>query len=154
MQGRDAFDDFDYQLQTNYGFVHELPNGQVAFFDCHFNHKAILFDTKKCFDDVVKADRFPVDNPEKSLFEIEEDRIKTFHLQANHYRQHLNTVLKFDFPAITEEAAQAFLKKVIGRFIKKLTTPTDMVALISVIGELVKQETNGKWFFGKTLWNL
>ena len=57
MQGRDAFDDFDYQLQTNYGFVHELPNGQVAFFDCHFNHKAILFDTKKCFDDVITPSR-------------------------------------------------------------------------------------------------
>ena len=37
----------------------------------------------------------------------------------------------------------------IGRFIKKLTTPTDIIALISVIGELVKKETNGKWFLEK-----
>jgi len=57
--------------------------------------------------------------------------------------------LKFDFQEINKEAAQAYLKKVIGRFIKKLTTPTDVVALISVIGELVKQETNGKWFLEK-----
>lgn len=147
--GRDAFHDWDYQLETNYGFVHELENGQVAFFDNHFNHKAILFDTKKCFDDVIKADKFPVDNPDKDMFEIEGDRMLTFHLQADHYRQHLNSVLKFDFPEITKEAAQAYLKKVIGRFIKRLTTPTDVVALISVIGELVKQETNGKWFLEK-----
>ena len=148
-QGRDAFHDFDYQLQTNYGFIHELENGKVVFFDNHFKHKAILFDNKKCFDDVVKKDQFPVDNPDQEMFEIEVDRMKTFNLQADHYRQHLNNVLKFDFPEITKDAAQAYLKKVIGRFIKKLTTPTDVIALISVIGELVKHETNGKWFLEK-----
>lgn len=148
-QGRDAFHDWDYQLQTNYGFVHKLKNGQVAFFDNHYNQKAILFETEKCFDDIIKADRFPIDNPEQEMFDIESDRMKTFHLQANHYLDHLNKVLKFDYQEITKEAAQAYLKKVIGRFIKKLTTPTDIVALISVIGELVKQETNGKWFLEK-----
>lgn len=30
-----------------------------------------------------------------------------------------------------------------------MTTPTDVVALISIIGELVKQETRGKWFLEK-----
>lgn len=64
-QGRDAFNDWDYQLQTNYGFAHQLKNGKVAFFDKHFNQKAILFDTKKCFEDVIKADKFPIDNPKK-----------------------------------------------------------------------------------------
>jgi hypothetical protein len=148
-QGRNAFHDWDYQLDTNCGFVHELKNGQVVFFDNHYNQKAILFETKKCFEDVINADQFPIDNPDKEMFEIERDRITKFHLQADHYRQHLNRVLKFDFPEITKEAAQAYLKKVIGRFIKKLTTQTDIVALISVIGELVKQETNGKWFLEK-----
>lgn len=148
-QGRDAFHDWDYQLQTNYGFVHKLKNGQVAFFDNHFNQKAILFDTEKCFDDVIKADKFPIENPEQEIFDVEGDRMKTFHLQADKYRQHLNSVLKFDFQEINKEAAQAYLKKVIGRFIKKLTKPRDVVALISVIGELVKQETNGKWFLVK-----
>ena len=145
-QGRDAFYDFDYQLQTNYGFVHKLKNGQVAFFPNDFKQKAILFDTKKCFDQIIKKDQFHIDNSNKEIFDVEGDRIKAFHLQADHYRQHLNKILKFDFPEITKEAAQAYLKKVIGRFIKRLTTPTDVVALVSVIGELVKQETNGKWF--------
>jgi hypothetical protein len=148
-QGRDAFYDFDYQLQTNYGFVHKLKNGQVAFFPNDFKQKAILFDTKKSFGQTIKKDQFPIENPNKEMFEVEGDKIKAFHLQADHYRQHLNKILKFDFTEITKEAAQAYLKKVIGRFIKRLTTPTDVVALISVIGELVKQETNGKWFLEK-----
>jgi hypothetical protein len=148
-QGRDAFNDFDYQLQTNYGFVHELKNGEVAFFDNHFKHKAILFKTKKCFKDILKKDQFPIENPDKDMFEVEGDRMKTFHLQSDHYRKHLNNVLKFDFQNITKEAAQSYLSKVVGRSIKKLTTPTDVIALISVIGELVKKETNGKWFLEK-----
>ena len=49
-----------------------------------------------------------------------------------------------------KNAAQVYLKKVIGRSIKKLTTPNDVVALISVIGELVKKEINGKWFLVKS----
>jgi len=148
-QGRDAFHDFDYQLQTNYGFVHELQTGEVAFFDSHFRHKGILFNNKKCFGDILKKDNFPVENPDKEMFEIEESKIKTFHLQADYYRNHLNRVLNFDFKKITKEAAQAYLKKVIGRYIRQLTTPTDVVALISVIGELVKKEIDGKWFLEK-----
>ncbi|MFT3946440.1 MAG: hypothetical protein QM763_05640 [Agriterribacter sp.] len=83
------------------------------------------------------------------MFDVEGDRMKTFHLQADHYRQHLNNILKFDFQEINKEAAQAYLKKVIGRKIKTLTTAIDVVALISVIGELVKAETGGKWFLVK-----
>lgn len=132
-QGRDAFYDFDYQLQTNYGFVHELKNGEVVFFENHFEHKAIIFNNRKCFDDIVRNDKFPVDNPGQDMFDIEGDRMKSFHLQADYYRNHLNTVLKFSFPEITKEAVQAYLKKVIGRKIKKLTTGSDVVALISVI---------------------
>lgn len=147
--GRDAILDTDYQLQTNCGWVHELENGQIAFFTNNFQHQAILFDNNKCFDNIVSQDKFPVDNPEQEIFDIESDRIKKFHLQADHYRKHLNTVLKFDFPEITKEAAQAYLKKVIGRKIKTLTTGSDVVALISVIGELVKAETGGKWFLEK-----
>ena len=123
-----------------------MENGQVAFFDNHFNEKAILFDTEKCFDVIIKADKFPIDNPEQEMFDIEGDRMATFHLQADHYRQHLNNILKFDFKEINKEAAQAYLKKIIGRKIKTLTTSTDVVALISVIGELVKAETNWNGF--------
>ena len=77
---------------------------------------------------------------------LEKDAATTFHLQADFYRQYLNQVLKFDFPAITKEAAVAYLKKVVGRAIRKLTTENDVIALISVIGELVKAEVGGQWF--------
>ncbi len=148
-QGRDAFHDFDYQQQTNYGFVHELKNGEIVFFENHFEHKATLINSKKCFDDIISNDRFPVENPEQDMFDIEGDKMKSFHLLADYYRNHLNRILKFDFPEITKEAAQAYLKKVIRRKIKKLTSGTNIVALISVIGELVKAAAIGRWLLEK-----
>jgi hypothetical protein len=77
---------------------------------------------------------------------LELDEARTFHLQADYYRQYLNSVLKFDFPEITKEAATAYLKKAVGRAIRKLTTEADVIALIAVIGELVKTEVGGQWF--------
>ncbi|MFT3946429.1 MAG: group II intron maturase-specific domain-containing protein [Agriterribacter sp.] len=65
-QGRDAFYDWDYQLQTNYGFVHKLKNGQVAFFDNHFNQKAILFDTEKKLKLKVNRTKSKVSQPQDS----------------------------------------------------------------------------------------
>ncbi len=148
--GRDAILDTDYQLQTNCGWVHELDNGKIAFFTNNFHHNAILFDTKKSFEEVVSKDKFPIENLEGEIFDIDSDSVKNFHLQAEHYQKYLNRVLKFSFPEITKEAAQAYLKKVIGRSIKQTTLPNDILALISVIGELIKQETNGKWFLLKS----
>jgi hypothetical protein len=77
---------------------------------------------------------------------LELDAAINFHLQADYYRQYLNKILKFDFPVITKEATAAYLKKVVGRAIRRLTTETDVIALISVIGELVKAEVGGQWF--------
>ncbi|HUM46901.1 MAG TPA: hypothetical protein PLD84_08235 [Chitinophagales bacterium] len=148
-QERDPFHDFDYQLETNYGFVHELKSGAVIFFPNNFRNEALIFKNKNCFNKVIKSDHFPVDNPEKDLFEIEIERIKVINTQADFYRRHLNNILKFAFKEINKEAAQAYLKRIIGRSIKKLTTETDVMALICVVGEIFKEETNGRWFLEK-----
>ncbi|HEX8278454.1 MAG TPA: hypothetical protein VF540_07150 [Segetibacter sp.] len=145
----DVFNDFGYQLQTNYGFVYNLKNKEVAFFPNNFRGDGLLFQDEDCFQQFVAADKFPIDNPEKSLYDTEIDRIKKINKQIDFYRIHLNTVLKFDFPEISREAAQAYLKKVIGRTIKKLTTNTDLVALIAVFGEIIRREIDGKWVIEK-----
>ncbi|MBL0334730.1 MAG: hypothetical protein IPP73_05260 [Chitinophagaceae bacterium] len=125
-------------------------SGEVTFFDNHFKHKAVLFANKKCFKDILKKDHFPVDNPEMDMFEIEGDRMKTFHLQADYFRNHLNTILKFDFPEITKKLPRRILKSH-RPLIKKTYYPNDVVALISVIGELIKKEINGNGFGKKAM---
>ncbi len=139
-QGKSEAFDFDFQLKTNYGFVYTLTGGEVIFIPNHFKGDGLLFDNKECFNRMIEADRFPIDNPEKNLYDTELERIKTINIQIDFYRNHLNSVLKFDFPEISEEIAQAYLKKVIGRTIKKLTTNTDLVGLIAVFGEVMRKK--------------
>ncbi|CAN5390314.1 hypothetical protein BH10BAC2_BH10BAC2_47750 [soil metagenome] len=145
----DVYDDFGYQLQTNYGFVYNLKSGQVVFLPNNFRGDGILFLDEKCFKHFVAADKFPIDNPGNNLYDTEIDRIKTINKQIDFYRIHLNTVLKFDFEEISHDAAQAYIKKVVGRTIKKLTTNTDLVGLIAVFGELIRIEIGGKWVIEK-----
>ena len=148
-QGKSEAFDFDYQLNTNYGFVYTLTGGEVVFIPNHFKGDGLLFDDKKCFDQIIEADQFPIDNPENSLYDTELERIKTINRQIDFYRNHLNAVLKFDFPEISEGTAQAYLKKVIGRTIKKLTTNRDLVGLIAVFGEIMRKQIGGKWVIEK-----
>lgn len=146
---KDAFYDFDYQMQTNYGFVYNLKGGQVIFIPNDFRNNGLIFKTKKCFNKYVDDDKFPIQNPEQSLYDTEIDRIKTINKQIDFYRNHLNTILKFDYAEISREAAQAYLKKVIGRTIKKLTTHTDLIGLIAIFGEVIRKEIGGKWVIEK-----
>lgn len=145
----DIYKDHGRQLQTNYGFVYSLKNGQIAFFPNNFRGEGLLFQDEKCFNHFVAADKFPIDNPGNNLYDTEIDRIKTINKQIDFYRTHLNTILKFDFEEISREAAQAYIKKVVGRTIKKLTTNTDLVGLIAVFGELIRKEIGGKWVIEK-----
>ena len=146
----DPFDDeFGYQLQTNYGFVYNLKSGQVVFIPNNFRDNGLLFQDEKCFKRFVDADKFPIENPDKNLYDTEIDKIKTINKQIEFYHTHLNTVLKLDFPEISREAAQAYLKKIVGRTIKKLTTNADLVGLIAVFGEIIRKEIDGKWVIEK-----
>jgi hypothetical protein len=57
-----------------------------------------------------------LNNPEKELFEVEAERNEeTFFFpppsEVTISEINLNKVLKFDYPEITKEAAQAYLKK-------------------------------------------
>jgi hypothetical protein len=146
---KDPYFDFDFQLQTNYGFVFILKNGRVAFIPNNFRDDAILFNNRQSYQKTINSDFFPIENPDKSLYDVEIKRISTINKQIEFYQTHLNTVLKFDFKKLDIESAQVYMKKIIGRKIKKMTTDTDLIALIAILGEILRQRINGKWLLEK-----
>lgn len=151
VDNRDPYDlyEFDYQLPTNSAWIYELKNGEVIFIPNDFRNDGLIFKNKDCFKQVVDSEIFPFDNPEKTFFDTEIERIKSIHEQIDFYRNHLNTILKFDFQDVSRDAVRAYTKEIIGRTIKKLTTDTDMMASIAVAGEVVRREINGKWILEK-----
>lgn len=147
--GRKDYLDFDLQLQTNYGFVYYLKSKEVVFVPNNFKNDAILFENKKNYQKTIDSDFFPIENPEQNLYDIELDRIRSINKQIEFYQNHLNTVLNFQFKTVDVDTAQAYMKKIIGRKIKKLTTETDLVALIAIIGEIMRKRIKGKWLLEK-----
>ena len=148
-ENKDAYDDFDYQLHTNYGFVYNLKNGQIVFIPNNFRNDGLLFDNKECFNQFVKADKFPIANPGTNLYDTEIETIKAINKQIDFCQHHLNALLRFDYKELNRDTAQVYLRKIIGRTIKKLTTNTDLLALIAIFGEIVRREINGKWVIEK-----
>jgi len=146
-RGRQVFD--GYQLNTNAGWVHELEDGHVIFLSGTLRGPGLICDDKECFDRFIRDDQFPIDNPEQDMYDTERERIKSFHLHTSYYLEHLNSTLKLNFPEVNKDSALAYLKKIVGREIGKLNTNKDVIALISIFGQLVKEETDGKWFLEK-----
>lgn len=144
LDGRDAYQDYDYQLGSNGAWIHELKNGEVVFLPAYGPYKGLVFKTKKMFIETLKSDQFPIENPNRDVFNLEKERIQNIHNQICFYKNHLNTTFKLSFSEISKEAAQAYLNKIIGRTIRKLTTPTDKMGLIAVVGEIVRTELNGR----------
>lgn len=138
-----------YQLSTNAGWVHELRDGQVIFLSGTLRDPGLICDSKECFDQFIRADQFPMDNPEQDMYDTERERIKSFHLQTSYYLEYLNSTLKLNYKELNKESAIVYLKKIVGREIKKLNTNQDIIALISIFGQLIKEETDGKWFLEK-----
>jgi hypothetical protein len=146
VHGRMPFNS-DYQLKTNLGLVHELSNGEIVFLA--IGHDGIIVKDKACFQAAIDADEFPIENPHKDLFELEKERIKEINLNTNYYHQHLNEVFKLDFQEINRESVQAYLKKIVGRTLRKLTTEKDAVALVAIVGQLLLNEEGGSWLLEK-----
>ena len=138
--------DFDYQLETNAGFVFNLENGKVVFLPNDFQSKGLLIENKEIFKEMIENDYLPIEKEFKNLFETEIQQIQNINNEINNYQIHLNKTLKFDFQELNKEAAHFYLKKVVGRTIKQLTTDKDIVGLIAIFGELIRKEVNGKWF--------
>jgi len=143
---KDIVLDSDYQLESNYGFVYNLENGKVVFLPNDLKSKGLIIENKSIFDKMIEDDYLPIEDEFKNLFESEIKQIQRIDKEIFNYQEHLNKTLKFDFQELDKEAAQAYLSKVVGRTIKKLTTDKDIVGLIAIFGELVRKEVNGKWF--------
>ncbi len=146
---KDPVMDSNYQLKTNYGFVHELTNGQLIFLPHDLRGDGLLVSTKMEFDKIIKKDKFPIENPTKTIFENETNQLLNLPQEIQKYQSYLNETLKFDFEDISKESAQAYLKKIVGRSIKQVATDKEKVALIVMFGHLIKQKVNGNWMLLK-----
>lgn len=147
--GKAPMRDFDYQLNTNHAFIYKLNTGQVVLFPAvpsANSPKCLLFRDQSCFNDCVLKDRFPIENYDKHLEDYDPERLRTIASNIGYYREYLNKRYKFDFAELNRENIQSYYLKLLK---DKLSYPTAIIALGSLMGELLRIELNGKWVLRK-----
>ena len=87
---KDPVMDSNYQLKTNYGFVHELTNGQLIFLPHDLRGDGLLVSNKKEFDKIIKKDK-KGDTLKLNARIISDEGRGTLNQIANKYMQAKNT---------------------------------------------------------------
>ncbi len=108
---RDAFEDFDYQLQTNYCFVFNIENGKIVVIPNNFSGLGLLIENQETLDLFIKNDYFPIENPEQDFYDLEISRIKNIPNEINACQQHLNFILNFKFTELNKDVVSIYQKK-------------------------------------------
>lgn len=147
--GKDIFSSYLTKNFENNSLTFDV-DGTFIYLPTNEND-CFIFESLKDLNEMVSGENFPIEEPEWNPFAKEKDRILSFHNQKGHYHHFLNEHLKFDFDTINDTSIKAYLSKIIGRTIKKVVTEKEIIALISVFGEVLKSRFNAKWFLTKRL---
>lgn len=147
--GKDIFASYFKRNFENNSLIFDL-DGTFIYMPRNRND-CFLFESLENLNTMIANENFPIEEPEWNPFAREKNRIMTFHTQHDHYHRFLNDHLKFEFETINQESLKAYLSKVVGRTIKQVATEKEVIALISVFGEILKSRFSAKWFLTKRL---
>jgi hypothetical protein len=142
---KELYNDCNRQLPTNHAYVYYLDNGEVLVFPNGYLPKAegLLLENKAILDEMLENDRFPIENPEKTIFEYERDALFTLPNIA-YFKNHLDEKLNIN-EILDKTTIQKYYAGVLKWSKSKKALPLDFVALCVLFGELVRQEKGGQW---------
>jgi len=143
--------DFDRQLLTNGVFVYELQSGSIILIPAgaESDRKAIsclLFKNKRCFDDCIENDSFPIENFNKVIYEYDVEGLRNINKNIDKYHQYLNTRLSLNHPTADKNNIQDYYNGVMRMKTRK---EQDILALGAIMGEVQRKELNGRWVLEK-----
>lgn len=145
---------FDEQLKTNSAFIYYLKSGQVILLpnDVLNESQGILFEDKTCYLKYLDSDRFPIENPEKPVYDKCQEDILNITNNINKILNHLHSLTggtplkEYNINDLNE-----MLKKL--RKIKKALSLKEKLYMALALGEYVRRVNNGVWlaikYYGK-----
>ena len=142
--------DSDFELETNHSSVYILSNKEIILLTSPSfigeERKGILFKNKECFDETVKNDIFPLDNIDKTLFEVQMQKIDNDLINNIPVLQKLlNDSLNLDLKDINEITLNIYINSLHQRIINKQMSSTEYFAFATLFSEFFRTKINGKW---------
>jgi hypothetical protein len=140
----------DFELRTNYSSIYILPNKEVILLTSSSfvgeERKGILFKDRECFDEMVKNDIFPLENINKTIFEVELQKIDNDLINNISFFQNLlNDSLSLDLKGINEMNLNIYINALQKRNVKEQMSSTEYFAFATLFSEYFRNKINGKW---------
>lgn len=137
------------QLPNNYadtfqldsaGTILLIPNGMEV-------KEVIIFDSKACLDDFVKMDRFPIENAQKTIYELDLEGILHIPSSIPGYLRHVEERFDQSFDQIGPESRSYAFKQLIQK--NPELEDKDLLALYMIIAEDIRKRFNAQWLLKK-----
>jgi hypothetical protein len=141
---------YDTCLATNNCFVYYLDSGQVVILPNNYldnGANGILFENKRCFNDCIENDSFPIQNEKMAIEEKYKDEII-------HIDKTIDSIIglltaKFTPRQKEFKPTNQVLGKLLRVLKQKKLTEKELVYAALTLGEYVRRANGGKWILLK-----
>lgn len=145
--------DFDTCLNTNYAYIYYLSSGQIVMIPNENSERSngLIFQNKKCLDECIKKDEFPLENEKKTLQEF-------FQADILNLTDSIDGIKNYLTELITNTSSQdLLLNSDLSRLLmelklkiqKKELSKRDTFRSYLLLGEYVRSMYGGKWILLK-----
>jgi len=143
--------DFDLQLEGNLAYIYYLDKEKTVLLPNEIKdlNQGFLFQSRECLRDMINNDYYPINNPLKSTFEIEKEKILEITTSIDYYKDYLNRSLKLSIEEINFEQLDFYYDKLLQLHNNTQTSPKDFLALGILIGDEIRKSKKGKWILIK-----
>lgn len=149
-----SFYQMDYFIPTNNAFVYSLKDGSQILLPNNIvdrKLKGFLFKDKDCLQEMIQNDYYPIENSNKTVYELHQKHVKNINLNINYYQEKLNEAFKVDYSSVEKDVLNKYFRLLKQKKIKqnRVLSLELYFALGVLIGEFLRIENGGKWILIK-----
>ena len=135
----------NYQLNTNYANIYRLDNDEIVLIPSTFQGDGILFKNSKSFDNMIANEIFPIENPDKSIFELEMKNILNIDKNIDIFQELLNNQFKLHYTTINKSILKTYYQNILSLYKKNGDNNKCLIPLVALVGQYIKDIKGGHW---------
>lgn len=131
--------------------IYKLKNEKIILLpeSIYENGKGLILNNYDCLAQMLVEDYIPIENPEKTYLESNQDQLHRLHEDVDYFLKYLNNRFGSDFVDIDKSSYEFFYSKILANYTNQDNEDEDYLALTILAGELIRKSREGKWILIK-----
>ena len=145
--GRSALD-YDFQLKNASAVVHRLNGGIVILTSGSLinEEESLIFNNYDCFDSFLQEEVFPIENPNKDLWEFEQENLKNLPVSLPYFMDALNE--QFHIVDLNENSLSSLTREI--RLAKRENlSEKEIISTTVLVCEFLRRNNKWEWLYKK-----